>query len=188
MRFLNGLLCFLILGNCFSSFGQTPKATNDLQFLLGDWKVTRTYGPDSDLERTYLGTLSCVWDLDSTFIACTYVLERPGKKKGMDRVYFNYNGIYDQYESTWMSSTWPIKATSSGDLTKGTEKWTLSTRAEFLIQNGVTEFVKTDWQIFSLGGAFKISRETFIRTSNDPDGYWHHHMNESLIHSEPNAE
>lgn len=161
--------------------GQPAKTTKDLDFLLGEWEVIRTYSPGGTNERILAGELSCKWALDSTFIECTYLLERPGKRRGIDRVYFNYNTIYDKYESTWMSSTWPIKATSSGEPSKGDERSVLTTRSEFPIHDGIIEFVKTDWQINWLNGQYDISRKTFIRTSKDAPDYWFHHMNEQLI-------
>jgi len=175
------LSCALVLF-AISLFGQVQKSTDDLDFLLGQWQVKRTYSPNTQKERQYEGTLSCAWAMDSTYIECIYVMERPEKKRGLDQVYFNYNSIYDQYESMWLSSTWPIKATSKGELVTKGNNLEMSTGAEFPIQDGLTEFVKTTWQITWVDDHYDISRQTFIRTNKDVEEDWFHHMNETLVY------
>ena len=46
-------------------FSQLEKSTEDLDFLLGQWQVKRTYSPNTQNERRYEGTLSCAWAMDS---------------------------------------------------------------------------------------------------------------------------
>lgn len=158
-----------------------PKSTEDLSFLNGKWDVVRVYSPDSDNERVLNGTLICEESLDGQFIKCTYEMERPGKIRGLDVVYFNYNSIYKLYESVWLSSTWPIKGILQGNLQKEAERYILSTSGQFQIENNVTEYVRDEMKTIKSKGENLNSfvRETHIRTSNFEEGVWHHHMTET---------
>lgn len=175
---------FIFLSFTTYLLGQTeegPKSTADFSFLLGDWTVTRTNNPNGDKPRVLKGTLKCSWGLDEQFVQCTYDMERPGKVRGLDVVYFNYNQIYDQYESLWLSSTWPIKVLLQGTLEKSNYGITLRTKAEFPIQNNLTEYVKDEMVVTNpKSDNTSIERKTYIRTSNDPDDQWTHHMTEAL--------
>ncbi len=175
-------IIILIIGGltCFTIYAQdTIKSTNDLAFLVGEWEVLRTYGPQSETPRDMSGTLSCEETMDGTFIHCIYEMERPGKIRGLDVVYFNYNSIYDTYESLWLSSTWPIKVLMQGTLEEGGDNLVLRTSAQFQIENGVTEYVKgelvTNGATMDLGS---FTRQTMIRTSEYEEGEWYHHMTE----------
>lgn len=159
-------------------FSQSP-STSDLSFLIGQWEVERIYSPTTPDERILNGTLSCVWSLDSTFIECTYEIPRPGKKRGLDRVFFNYNSIHDTYESTWLSSTWPIKVIMNGGKESQGESTSFLYTAEFLIQDNLTEFVKSEWSVPANSSSF--TRKTLIRTSADPEDQWFHHMTENVV-------
>ena len=101
-------------------------------------------------------------------------MERPGKKRALDEVFFNYNPIYDSYESLWFSSTWPIKVLLQGTLEKLENHTILKTSARFKIENDVTEYVK-DELIYSDQDLF--NRETHVRTDEADD--WYHHMTET---------
>lgn len=156
------------------------RSTKDLSFLIGQWDVLRTYSPNTDKERVLQGTLVCKAALDDQFINCRYEIERPGKIRGVDEVFFNYNSIYERYESLWLSSTWPIKVLMQGNLQREAEELVLSTKAEFLIENEVTEFVRGKLLI----GADKakqnsFTRQTYIRTSKMAEDDWIHHMTET---------
>ncbi len=158
---------------------QILKSTEDLSFLVGQWQIERTYRPQSEEPRILTGTLSCENAMDNQFIKCTYEMERPGKIRGLDEVYFNYNSIYECYESLWLSSTWPIKVLMQGQMEKNSNGFLLKTSAEFLIQNKVTEYVKGEMSISRENGEYaSFFRKTFIRTSKDEEGVWIHHMNE----------
>ena len=158
----------------------STRSTQDLDFLLGEWEVTRIYSPDTDKERSMKGRLVCKESLDGKFINCRYEMERPGKIRGVDEVYFNYNQIYELYESMWLSSTWPIKVLMQGTLNQGDENIILETEAEFLIENDVMEYVKGKLIIGAEGDARNsFKRKTHIRTSKDEAGYWFHHMTET---------
>ena len=154
---------------------QESKSTEDLSFLIGQWNVVRVYSPNSENERTLKGTLVCKESLDEKFINCRYEVERPGKIRGLDEVFFNYNSIYGKYESLWLSSTWPIKVLMSGNLTREGNNIILSTEANFKIENGVTEFVRDTLVLDGKGNSFV--RKTNIRTSETED--WYHHMTEN---------
>lgn len=163
-------------------FNQTEKSTEDLSFLIGEWEVERIYSPNSDSPRTLNGTLVCDYSMDKQFIKCTYEMQRPGKIRGLDVVYFNYNSIYELYESMWLSSTWPIKGILQGQLNKQAESLLLHTAGQFPIQDGVMEYVRDSLIAENLQkDNTSFFRKTYIRTSKDPDGYWLHHMNESVI-------
>jgi len=152
-------------------------STEDLSFLIGEWEVSRTYSPSTDNERILKGTLVCKAALDDQFINCRYEMERPGKVRGLDEVFFNYNPIYEVYESLWLSSTWPIKVLMQGTLGQEDEKVILSTSASFLIENNVMEYVKGELTLD--GGSDSFIRKTLIRTSEYEEGEWLHHMTET---------
>ncbi|MEO1048995.1 MAG: DUF1579 family protein [Bacteroidota bacterium] len=155
------------------------KSTADLSFLIGEWRVTRIYSPDSEGQRILKGTLTCRKALDGQFINCTYDIERPGKVRGLDEVYFNYNSIYGLYESMWLSSTWPVKVLMQGNLEKSAEQMVLKTSAQFPIENDVMEYVQGELTIGTEETKpSSFERKTFIRTSKDEDGVWRHHMTE----------
>ncbi len=154
-------------------------STDDLSFLIGDWSVVRTYSPNSDNKRILEGTLTCKESLDGQFINCRYEIERPGKIRGVDEVFFNYNSIYKMFESIWLSSTWPIKVLMQGTFTQRANDLVLNTKAQFRIQGEVTEFVKDELTIGKEEtDQTAFTRQTFIRTSEDKEGDWHHHMTE----------
>lgn len=155
------------------------KSTQDLSFLIGKWDIMRTYNPNKEQSRVLHGTLLCEESLDGQFINCIYEIERPGKVRGLDVVYFNYNSIYDKYESLWLSSTWPIKVLMQGELESSKDEFMLNTLATFPLEEGLTEYVK-DELVANEEEPNKKSffRKTFIRTSNDKEGVWTHHMNE----------
>lgn len=158
-------------------FSQDTKSTNDLSFLVGSWEVTRTYSPKEENPRVLKGTLDCSMVMDNQFIKCTYEMERPNKKRGLDEVYFNYNQIYETYESLWLSSTWPIKVLMQGTYEKSTA--TLKTAAEFMIQDDVMEYVQGELIVSDDAQSFK--RQTLIRTSRDPENIWKYHMDEVAV-------
>lgn len=154
---------------------KTSKSTEDLAYLIGEWDVKRTNNPDGDEPIVRYGTLTCKWDMDNQFIFCVYDIERPGKRRGLDYVYLNYNDIYDKYESTWLSSTWPIKSTMQGDFSMVDGQRVLSTTTEFPIANGVMEYVKGQTTITSKDS---FHRKLHIRTSEKPE--WYYHMIEEI--------
>ena len=155
------------------------KSTSDLSFLIGKWDIRRSYNPNSDSPRVLNGSLVCKESMDSQFIKCTYLIDRPGKKRALDQVYFNYNSVYNTYESIWLSSTWPIKVLMHGDLIKNIDKITLNTSAQFLIENGITEYVKDVLVLTTdLNGNLSFMRQTFIKTDKEKNEKWLHHMNE----------
>ncbi len=154
---------------------QESKSTKDLSFLIGKWNVVRVYGPNTENKRTLQGSLVCKESMDGKFINCRYEVERPGRIRGLDEVFFNYNSIHDQYESLWLSSTWPIKVLMSGNLTREGGATILSTEANFKIENEITEFVKGKLVLDAEGNSF--TRNTHIRTSETDD--WYHHMVET---------
>ncbi len=164
----------LLLFFPMSVFSQEVQSHQDrLSFLVGKWVIERTYSPDEH-PRKLKGLLTCNWSLDSTYVACIYDIERPQKKRGLDQVFFNYNPIYEKYESLWLSSTWPIKVLMEGELVGDSFTY----EAEFPIQDGRIEYVKSEWTLqlnHSLPG---FSRKTHIRTSQDDPNEWLHHMDE----------
>ena len=174
------MVIFLSNISLFAQSSNQSKSIEDLSFLLGKWKVTRTYSPLSDMPRILTGTLIGTLALDEQFIKCTYEMERPGKIRALDEVYFNYNKIYDTYESLWLSSTWPIKVLMQGQLNQIADSLVLSTSAEFLIKDNITEYVKDKLIVRrDSNGVISFYRNTFIRTSKDPKDKWVHHMHES---------
>ncbi len=153
--------------------GQEQKSTEDLSFLIGEWEVTRTYYLYPDSPRVYKGNLTCDYSLDKQFISCRYEINRPGKIRGLDQVFFNYNSIYDSYETVWLSSTWPIKTISKGELRKNEDGLIFKTYTEFPIENEVMEYVRGE---LVLKNSNEFQRDLHIRTSKDPEGEWKHHM------------
>lgn len=171
------LLFGIVVLSCEFLFSQNSKSTNDLSFLLGQWDIEWIYNPESDTSRSLTGILSCEWTMDNKFIKCSYAIERPNKVQGLDRVFFNYNPIYDKYEYMWLSSTWPIKVLMQGDLaTKGSTAQ-LSTASEFAIGNEVREYVRSKL-VINMAEPDSFQRQTHIRTSKDDEGKWRHHMTE----------
>lgn len=155
--------------------------TEDLSFLIGSWEVTRTYGPDDEQPRILRGTLDCKMVMDDKFIQCRYEMERPGQIRGLDEVYFNYNEIYEHYESLWLSSTWPIKVLMQGQL-ENQDSTVLSSQAQFEIQDNLMEYVKGILTLNKQGTSFE--RRTLIRTSKDPEDQWRYHMLEVATRKE----
>ncbi len=151
------------------------QATEDLSFLVGKWAVERVNSPENN-PRTMRGVLQCEWTMDSTFIKCQYIMDRPGKIRGIDVVYFNYNSIYKKYEHLWLSSTWPIKVLMQGDLEENAGSKVLSTSAEFPIQDQATEYVKSALTFRDS----MFTRRTHIRTSKDESPDWKLHMIETV--------
>ncbi len=177
--FLALLILLCSASSLMSQQSTTSKSTQDLSFLIGEWTITRTYNPDSDRERILEGTLICAESLDGKFVHCTYEINRPGKVRGLDEVYFNYNPIYNLYESLWLSSTWPIKVLMQGTLEKHADHLILSTTAQFQIENNVTEYVQDDLVTDpSEEMTYSFTRQTYIRTSESETKEWHHHMTE----------
>lgn len=176
------LILILLCATSLSLMAQQSnesKSTEDLSFLVGKWEIVRIYSPDSDNERVLNGSLICEKSLDDQFIKCTYEIKRSGKIRGLDVVYFNYNSIYELYESIWLSSTWPIKGVFQGTLQKNTDHFILSTSGQFEIENNVTEYVKGELIIQAKElNLNSFTRKTHIRTTNFDEGVWHHHMTE----------
>lgn len=153
------------------------KSTKDLSFLVGKWNVTRTYSPAGEKPRVLKGTLSCEWTIDKTFIKCIFNMERPGRTRALDVVYFNYNRIYKQYEHLWLSSTWPVKVLMQGDMTENAKGIVLKSTAMFSIGKGITEYVKGELITKGKRASVKsFQRKTYIRTSRDKKGVWCYHM------------
>ncbi len=151
-------------------------STQDLEFLIGDWSANRVYQPGTEHERSFDGSLGCEKSLSDQFVKCAFYFERPGAAPINDRVYFNYNEIYGVYESVWLSATWPIKVTMRAKPIETNEKFIWD--AEFLIEDGVTEWVRSTWSLCNDGG---FSRRTEIRTSRDPEDQWMHWMDERVL-------
>ena len=157
---------------------QHMPSTQDLDFLLGEWKVERVYQPGAEQERSATGSLICEDALQNTYIRCTYFFERPDSGPIHDVVFFNYNPIYEQYEALWLSATWPVKVTMRASKDGPFEDRTIDWEASFLIEGGVTEWVRSAW---ALNGQDGFTRRTDIRTSRHPDGQWTHWMNEKVF-------
>ncbi len=156
-----------------------PPSTGDLAFLSGAWSVERVYQPGTDKERVAVGDLTCKEALSDQYIKCVYFFERAGQAPIHDDVYFNYNPIYGVYESLWLSATWPIKVLMAAP--PGADPQKLNWTAEFLIEDGVTEWVRSEW---TLKGDGAFSRRTEIRTSRQPEGEWIHWMDETAARIE----
>ena len=165
---LSALLLFTSLSIC----GQEP-ATSDLSFLLGEWDITRIYRPESQKPDTVRGTLKCETALEKQFISCLYDIPRTNKPRILDQVYYNYNAIYEHYESIWLSATWPIKPVMELNIISQ-EPMQIETTGEFSIGSEVTEYVKSEMSVSADAGFFE--RKTNIRTSKDPADQWTYHM------------
>ncbi|QSE96110.1 DUF1579 family protein [Fulvivirga lutea] len=146
--------------------GAFSQGTSDLNFLLGEWKVKRIYSPNTDKVREYAGKMSSVYSLDSAFIECRFEFERPDKKKAIDLVFFNYNSLFNQYESMWLSSTWPVKVLMEGKI----EQNVLSTAAQFPLGNGQTEYVRDTLEFTNN----KLLRRTYITTDSTLRNWTYH--------------
>lgn len=153
----------------------SQKATKALSFLLGRWGIERIYSPESDNPVVVQGTLECQYGLSDQFIRCVYDMERSGKTNTFDVAYFNYNEIYNTYESLWLSTTWPIKVLLRGNLDKVSDALILDTKAFFMIQDSITEFVN-DKLVWKVESADSFNRKTYVRTSQDCPDHWKYHM------------
>ena len=102
-------------------------------------------------------------------------MELHGRANAMDIIYFNHNNIYNEYESLWLSSTWPIKVLLQGDLTMVENKKMLNTTASFLIENGITEYVR-DEMVLANNTPKSFIRKTYVRTSKDNGEKWLYQM------------
>lgn len=177
----------IIKGIFFSSVtiiaqsANSEKSTKDLSFLIGSWEVERIYNPEGSSPRTLKGSCSCNYEVGEQFIKCVYDIARPDKSNALDIVYFNYNEIYDLYENLWFSSTWPIKVLMDGELKTIGDQFFYNTKASFLIENDVEEFVRSNWEIFKSEEEKYILRKTYIKTSKDNSSDWKFHMFEKLL-------
>ena len=161
------------------------RSTADLSFLLGTWDVQWTYSPNTEDERSVSGSLECKNALNNLHIFCEYRFAREDAPPIIEHVYFSYNPIYEQYESIWISATWPIKVLMSGELAKANGQTYLDTNAEFRIANGVLEQVRSRlWFESTTSTVEEFSRETFIRTSDLDTEAWIHHMTASATRVE----
>lgn len=179
--FYRGLF-FMIFASGIAQEAGVPKSTEDLFFLIGKWDVVRTYSPGTDKERVLKGTLVCNTALDGQFVECEYEMQRPGKIRGLDVVYFNYNAIYGLYESVWLSSTWPIKGILQSTLQKNKDEYIMESSGQFKIENDVMEYVKGKLilEVKNNSEFNSFTRFTHIRTSEYEEGVWHHHMTEKV--------
>lgn len=175
------LMFLFICGSTCFTFAQKKelKSTQDLSFLVGDWEIERVYRPKSETPRILKGTLSCELTMDNTFIKCVYEMQRPDKIRALDVVYFNYNSINQEYESLWLSSTWPVKVLMHGEIGKKEHGLILNTSAEFPIQNGLTEYVKGELVLTKNSEGVSFLRKTLIRTNKNDK--WLHHMTETAV-------
>ncbi|MEQ8924681.1 MAG: DUF1579 family protein [Fulvivirga sp.] len=162
----------ILLTLCLIKTGAFGQGISDLSFLLGDWKVKRVYSLNTEKVREYAGTMSSVYSLDSTFIECRFEFERPNQKRAMDLVFFNYNSIYNQYESVWLSSTWPVIVLMEGKI----EQNVLSTVAKFPLGDGRTEYVRDTIEFTEN----KLFRRTYITTDSTQVNWTFHLMEESV--------
>ncbi len=162
---------FLVSMFCIPGFAQ--QSTQDLNFLIGSWQIVHTYNPKSDSPRVQHGTMECESVLKNEYIRCSYTMSRQDKDDALMDVYFNYNRIYGHYESLWVSSTWPIKVIEKGQLIKADDGVVLQGSAEFLIEDGATEYVQDE---LVMKDEKQFQRITRIRNSTSSD--WHHHMTE----------
>jgi hypothetical protein len=147
-------------------------STAHLSSLIGTWDVERTYAPGSRDERTLTGSLVCAEGIGGAYIRCRYVLPRSGQTPAIEEVYFNYNPIYGRYEALWLSSTWPIKVVMEGHLLSERGGLVLSGEAEFPIQNGLIESVRSEHRLEKDGFVYRV----FVRTSDSSEGVWREHM------------
>ena len=180
-------LCAIsIIGEIPARADDAERSTRELSFLVGSWTVRRVYGPGSDREREIQGSLDCTETLSGTYVFCKYEFIRDDARPVIDDVYFNYNPIYDRFESVWMSATWPIKVILAGSLDTEGSISTLNTAAEFSIEDDVTEYVRDEL-------SFRVeepvpagfTRNTHIRTSEYEEGAWRHHMIETATRKTP---
>lgn len=167
------LLVFLLPSLANADSDEAVRSTDDLSFLLGEWSVERVYQPGTENERSLNGELSCEKALFDQFIECLFFFERPERPPIREKVFFNFNPIYGVYESLWLSATWPIKVLMSAEPVDPSENFIW--RADFLIEDGVREWVRSEWFRCEDGG---FLRRTEIRTSRDPEDQWLHWMNE----------
>ncbi len=169
-----------IIGENPARADDSGRSTRELSFLVGSWTVQRVYSPGSDRERKIQGSLDCADVLSGTYVFCRYEFTPDDARPIIDDVYYNYNPIYERFESVWMSATWPIKVILAGSLGADDSVSTLKTAAEFAIENDVIEYVRDE---LSFGAnepvAASFMRNTHIRTSEYEDGVWHHHMIET---------
>ena len=176
-----------IIGEIPARADESGRSTRELSFLVGSWSVHRVYGPGSDREREIQGSLDCTEVLGDTYVFCRYEFRRDNDRPVIDDVYFNYNPIYDRFESVWMSATWPIKVILAGSLDGNDSTKTLKTAAEFSIENDVVEYVRDELSYSAdepLPASF--TRNTHIRTSEYEEGVWHHHMIETAARKSSN--
>lgn len=178
-------LLMIVSLKTYAQKSNTSKSTKDLSFLIGKWKITRTYRHASKKPRVLKGTLSCEWTMDKTFIKCVFEMKRPGRTRALDVVYFNYNRIYKQYEHLWLSSTWPVKVLMQGNMSESAKGLVLKSAATFSIGKGVTEYVKGELMTKGKGTSVQsFQRKTHIRTSRDKKGVWLYHMLEEAKRAE----
>ena len=106
---------------------------------------------------------------------------RPKRTNARNHVYFNYNPIYQVYESMWVSSTWPIKVLMQGDITEQGNQVIMNTSTNFPIEDGVMEYVKSEMTYPNDDSVDAFQRRTHIRTSKDQPDSWRYHMEEKAI-------
>lgn len=80
----------------------SAQSINDLDFLIGDWKVNETLFPGTDKSYTENGSRTCAYYLDNSYIRCesATISSKNGKKR-----YYTYLINYDKMEDCfWVTA------------------------------------------------------------------------------------
>ncbi|MGW9684829.1 hypothetical protein [Flagellimonas sp. 2504JD1-5] len=92
------ILILLFITFSSSSFSQSIK---DLDFLIGTWKVVETILPGTEKAYQEIGTRTCSYYLNGSFIKCESetVIQKNGRKR-----YYSYIINYDKKENCFRAT------------------------------------------------------------------------------------
>lgn len=98
------ILSFILISH--SSFSQSIK---DLGFLIGNWKVVETIYPGTDKEYQEIGTRSCEYYLNGSFIKCeSLTVDQRNERERAYAYIINYHKKEDVFLVTSLSHDFPL--------------------------------------------------------------------------------
>ena len=101
------------------------QSINDLDFLIGTWKIEETIYPGTEREYQEIGTRTCEYYLNGSFIKCesSTVVQKNGKKRHYAYV-INYDKRENCFRATNMANDFPLQ---------GQFKWFLDEKNQRII-------------------------------------------------------
>ncbi|MHA7872885.1 MAG: hypothetical protein ACX939_11090 [Hyphococcus sp.] len=118
----------------------------------------------------------CDYAMDEAYIQCNTTVTRSNGASRQVVSLHNYNAVYGRHESLYFFSNWPVKPLARSTISADDEKLLWINEFEFEIDNGRTEFIRSEF-------VYKdnvIENTEYLRTSDDPEGAWRLNYRETL--------